>query len=142
MRIDVDFPGGLRVDASFGGFLVRTDQPSPVGEGSAPSPFELFLASLATCAGIYVLSFCRERNIPTEGLRLVQSAKRDPGTGKLSGIELEIGLPEGFPEKFRHAVGRAAELCAVKRTMEDPPLFSVVTVEAVSRVGAGPGTGV
>lgn len=131
MVIEVGFPGGSRVDASFADHVVRTDQPAPWGEGSSPTPFEVFQASLATCAGIYVLSFCRERGIPTEGLKLLQRSERDPGTGMLTRIDLEIRLPEGFPEKYRQAVVRSAEQCAVKRLLEQPPRFTTTTVTGV-----------
>ncbi len=77
----IDFPGGVRVDAHFGPYTIKTDQPpAGGGEGSAPAPFSLFLASLGTCAGIYVLGFCRSRNLPTEGIRLVQRMEADPVT--------------------------------------------------------------
>ncbi len=68
MEMMIDFPGGARVDAHFGPFTVATDQP-PVA--SAPSPFELFLSSIGTCAGIYVLGFCRQRNLPADGIRIL-----------------------------------------------------------------------
>lgn len=141
MQIEVGFPGGKRVDACLNGFIVKTDQPAPVGEGTAPTPFELFLASLATCAGIYVLSFCQQRDIPADGLKLVQKVDRDPHTGMLSLIAMDIMLPVGFPEKYREAVVRAAEQCAVKKNMENPPRFSVVAVGASSGVGTGAQSG-
>ncbi len=79
MEMIVDFPGGDRVDAHFGPYTVMTDQPSPSGEaGSAPTPFSLFLASIATCAGIYVLGFCKQRNLPTEGMRIIQRCPQEP----------------------------------------------------------------
>jgi ribosomal protein S12 methylthiotransferase accessory factor len=126
MQIEVTFPGGDRVDAHFGGFTVPTDQPSPRGErGSAPSPFALFLTSIATCAGIYVLRFCQERGLPTEGLRMQQRSITDPASGLIGRVELEIGLPPGFPERYRPALIRAAELCAVKKHLEHPPAFQI-----------------
>ena len=77
----IDFPGGARVDAHFGPYTVNTDQP-PMGggEGSAPTPFSVFLASIGACAGIYVLGFCRQRGLPTAGIRLVQRMEMDPHT--------------------------------------------------------------
>jgi ribosomal protein S12 methylthiotransferase accessory factor len=124
----IDFPGGARVDAHFGGFSVMTDQPSHAGgQGSAPAPFSLFLASLGTCAGIYVLGFCRQRGLPTEGIRLVQRMESNPTTRMLSKVELEIQLPPGFPEKYREAVIRSAEQCAVKKHIENPPQMVVTT---------------
>ncbi len=127
----IDFPGGARVDAHFGPYTVKTDQP-PMGggEGSAPAPFSLFLASLGTCAGIYVLGFCRQRNLPTDGIRLVQSVERDPATHMVSDVTLQIHLPAGFPEKYRDALIRSAEQCAVKKHLEKPPKIAVSTVIA------------
>ena len=130
MEMLIDFPGGDRVDAHFGPYIVQTDQP-PAGGGqaSAPTPFSLFLASLGTCAGIYVLGFCRQRDLPTEGLRIRQQDHRDPGTGMVDRVELQIEVPADFPEKYRPALIRAAELCAVKKHLEAPPQFGI-TVSA------------
>ena len=124
MEMIIDFPGGSRVDAHFGSFTVKTDQP-PVA--SAPSPFATFLASIGTCAGIYVLGFCQQRNLPTEGIRLVERIHTDPTTGMVGKIELEIQLPATFPEKYRAAVIKSAEMCAVKKAIEYPPKFEVTT---------------
>ncbi len=133
----VTFPGGKRVDASYDGFSIETDQnPRYGGDGSAPEPFDLFLASLATCAGIYVLGFCERRELPTDGLRLEQRWFRDP-KGRLETIALDIRLPEGFPEKYRAAVIRAAQQCTVKKTLENPPNFEVRTVPAGEEPAAG-----
>jgi ribosomal protein S12 methylthiotransferase accessory factor len=129
MDMVVDFPHGLRVDAHFGQFTVSTDQPIQAGgDSSAPTPFATFLASLATCAGIYVLGFCRQRNISTDGIRLVQRTDSDPSTGLVTRIGLEIQLPEGFPEQYKAAVIRAAEQCKVKKHFEHPPAVEVTTV--------------
>lgn len=124
----VGFPGGKRVAASYNGFAIHTDQSEKSGgEASAPEPFDLFLASLATCAGFYVLRFCENRDISMEGLRLVQSWRRNEER-KIVGIDLRIELPEGFPDKYRAAVVRAAEQCSVKKVLHDPP---EMTIEAV-----------
>lgn len=128
MEMIIDFPGGSRVDAHFGPYTLRTDQPQQGGgAGSAPTPFHTFLASIGTCAGIYVLGFCRQRGLPTDGLRLVQSLEVDRMTGMVSKVLLDIQLPPGFPEKYRAAVIRSAEQCAVKKHMEHPPVFEVNT---------------
>ena len=124
MEMIIDFPGGSRVDAHFGSFTVKTDQP-PVA--SAPSPFATFLASIGTCAGIYVLGFCKQRNLPTEGIRLVERIHTDPATGMVGKIDIEIQLPATFPEKYRAAVIKSAEMCAVKKAIEYPPKFEVTT---------------
>ncbi len=128
MEMEITFPGGARVDASFGPYTVRTDQPPQGGgEGTAPTPFATFLAALATCAGIYVLGFCRKRGLPTEGMRLIQRARSNPDTGMVEQVELEIQVPQGFPEKYRPALVRSAEQCAVKKHLEHPPKFDVHT---------------
>src|SRR5512138_1996023 len=124
MEIIVDFPGGSRVDAHFGNFTVPTDQP-PVA--SAPTPFDLFLASIATCAGIYVLGFCQQRGLPTEGIQLVQRIHSNPLTRMVDQIDIEIDVPATFPEKYRDSLIRSAELCKVKKHLENPPRFKVTT---------------
>ncbi len=128
MEMEITFPGGARVDASFGGFSVKTDQPAQGGgQGSAPTPFATFLASIGTCAGIYVLGFCQQRGIPTRGIKLVQRMHTDRMTGLVARIDLEIQLPPNFPEKYKAAVIRSAEQCAVKKHLEHPPAFEVTT---------------
>jgi ribosomal protein S12 methylthiotransferase accessory factor len=125
----IDFPGGARVDAHFGAFTVQTDQPAQAGgEGSAPTPFALFQASLGTCAGIYVLNFCRQRGLSSEGIRLVQRTIPDPATNMVAQVELEIQVPADFPEKYHEALVRTASQCTVKKHIEHPPAFSVKTV--------------
>ena len=129
MDMTISFPGGARVDAEFGPFTVKTDQPAQSGgEGSAPTPFALFLASLGTCAGIYVLGFCKQRGIPTDGIRISQRAERDPATGMVGTVTMDIEVPADFPEKYRESLVRAAEQCTVKKHLERPPSFQVQTV--------------
>lgn len=125
MDLKVKFPGGLRVDAEYGPFTIPTNQ-----DGTAPPPFALFLASIATCAGIYVLAFCQRRGLPTDGLEITQNMHVDPATQMIKKVSLDIHLPEGFPEKYRDAVIRAADQCAVKKHMIDPPEFEINTLVA------------
>jgi putative redox protein len=128
MEMMIDFPGGARVNAHFGRFTVCTDQPSEAGgDGSAPTPFDIFLASLGTCAGIYVLGFCRERSLPTQGIRLIQRVGINPKTKLADKISLNIQLPLDFPDKYRPAVIRAAGQCKVKKHFEHPPDIEVKT---------------
>ncbi|MCB8983197.1 MAG: OsmC family protein [Ardenticatenaceae bacterium] len=122
MEMIIDFPGGARVDAHFGPFTVPTDQPP---QSSAPTPFATFLASIGTCAGIYVLGFCRQRGIPAEGIRLVQSMQVNPMTGMVTKVNLDIQVPPDFPEKYKTALIRAADQCAVKKHFERPPQIEV-----------------
>jgi ribosomal protein S12 methylthiotransferase accessory factor len=124
MEMLIDFPGGSRVDAHFGAFTVATDQP-PVA--SAPTPFALFLSSIGTCAGIYVLGFCKQRNLPTDGIRIIQRIHSNQMSGMVEKIDLEIQVPAEFPEKYRDSLIRSAELCAVKKHLENPPKFDVST---------------
>ena len=129
MEMTVSFPGGARVDAQFGPFTVQTDQPPHAGgDGLAPAPFSLFLASIATCAGIYVLGFCRQRGLSTEGIRIVQRAEADPQTGMVARLGLDIEVPPTFPERYYDALVRAANQCAVKKHIEKPPAFEVRTI--------------
>ena len=125
MEMMIDFPGGSRVDAHFGPFSVPTDQPP---ESSAPTPFATFLSTIGTCAGIYVLGFCRQRGIDTDGIRLVQQMDVDRQTGLVTDVTVTIQLPAGFPEKYRDAVVRAADQCAVKKHFEHPPVIRVESV--------------
>jgi putative redox protein len=124
MEMIIDFPGGSRVDAHFGNFTVATDQP-PVA--SAPTPFAVFLSSIGTCAGIYVLGFCQQRSLPTDGIRIVERVHSNPFSGMVEKIDLEIVVPPTFPEKYRDSLIRSAELCAVKKHLEKPPKFEITT---------------
>jgi ribosomal protein S12 methylthiotransferase accessory factor len=130
-RIEVTFAGGKRVDAALGGQVIHTDQSvAHGGQGSAPEPFELFLASLATCAGLYVLVFCQARSIPTEHIKLVQDQLFEDG--KLRGIRLNIMVPADFPAKYLDAVRAAANGCKVKSALTMPPDVEVVVVRQQS----------
>ena len=123
MKMTIDFPGGSRVDAHFGPFTVATDQPPAA---SAPSPFATFLASIGTCAGIYVLGFCQQRGLSTANLRITESTHTGPD-GMIDRIDLDVELPPDFPDKYRDAVIRAAEQCTVKKHLERPPSINVTT---------------
>jgi putative redox protein len=128
MEMLIDFPGGARVDAHFGPYTIMTDQPpAGGGNGSAPTPFALFLASMGTCAGIYVLGFCQQRGLPTEGINILQRVHRDFSTGLVGKVDLEIQVPPEFPEKYRESLIRSAQLCAVKKHLEHPPEFEITT---------------
>ena len=130
MELLIDFPGESRVDAHFSGFTVHTDQPPTA---SAPSPFDLFLSAIGTCAGIYVLGFCRQRSLPTKDMHIIERVHRNQLTGMVEKIDLEIQIPSGFPEKYRDSLIRSAELCAVKKHLENPPKFGITTKLADSK---------
>ena len=127
--MEIYFPGGKRVYADYNGFTHQTDQPARGGgDGSAPAPFELFLASIGTCAGIYALGFMQQRDIDPEGSKLIMRTHYNPEIGLVDNIELELKTPPGFPEKYRDAIINAMELCAVKKHLMQPPAFAVTTV--------------
>ncbi|UCE06420.1 MAG: OsmC family protein [bacterium] len=128
MEMEIVFPGGKKVDANYKGFNIKTDQSVfSGGDNSAPAPFDLFLASIGTCAGIYVLGFCQQRGIPTKGIKIIQKMIMDQIKRKIGTISLEIQVPPEFPEQYKDAVVRSAELCAVKKHLHDPPKFDIYT---------------
>lgn len=123
--ITIRLPGGRRIDAQVRGHTVHTDQPTHNGgEDTAPSPFELFLASIGTCAGIFIQGFCANRKIPTEEIELVQRVTYAED-GALASVDLEIHLPATFPEKYRDAVLKVVEGCSVKKAIAAQPTFTV-----------------
>ena len=125
--------GGKKVNAHYKGMTIATDQSvENGGEGSAPEPFSLFLASIGTCAGIYVSSFCEARNIPVDDIRIVQHHYKKEGGKGIGKITLTIEVPDTFPEKYHAALVRSADLCAVKKHIVDAPEF-FVTTEVIKR---------
>jgi ribosomal protein S12 methylthiotransferase accessory factor len=131
IEIKITFPGGKKVNAELNGFVIQTDQPvKHGGAGSVPSPFDYFLASIGTCAGIYVLSFCEGRKISTEHISLVQRleyGKKEDGKTFIDKIVIEITVPPEFPEKYHKALIKVADQCAVKKAIMNPPKFEVKT---------------
>jgi ribosomal protein S12 methylthiotransferase accessory factor len=126
--IDVSFPGGKRVDANIGKFVIKSDQSAlSGGNGSAPEPFQLFLASIATCAGIYALSFCQSRQISTDSMLLTMECDWDEEKRRYAKFSIDLKLPEDFSEKYEKAVIKSMDLCAVKKHMIDPPQFEITT---------------
>lgn len=131
MEMTISLGTGKKVDAEFKGFTFNTDQPLEAGgENTAPSPFDLFLASLGTCAGFYVLSFCQARSIPVSGIRLTMAADRNAETHMVETVAIAIHLPREFPEKYRDAVVKAAESCTVKKHLQKPPEIKVSYVQS------------
>jgi len=125
-HIEVTFPGGKKVDATIDGMTVRTDQPADHGgEGTAPSPFDLFLCSLAACAGFYAIEFCTSRKLDTRGLAVTLDTERDPESKMFKKIRIDVTLPAEFPEKYRDSILRSVNLCAVKKHILSAPEFDV-----------------
>ncbi len=126
--MEITFDGGKVVTAHSHGHIIRTDQPLDNGGGnSAPAPYDLFLASIGTCAGIYVKSFCDNRGIPTENIKIIQSHEWNEQTGLPVNIRLDIKLPADFPEKYKDSLIHVAELCKVKKSIANPPKFEIIT---------------
>ena len=120
------FPGGKRVDAVYKGFTIKTDQSKRTGgEETAPQPFDLFLASIGTCTGIYVVYFCEKRDIPVEDIELVLKKEKNEETKMVEKISIEIKLPPEFPDKYKKALIKSAEKCAVTKHLYDPPKITL-----------------
>ena len=125
-EMKVTFPGGMRVDAEYKGRVIQTDQPVyQGGGGEAPAPFDLFLASIATCSGFYVLAFCEKRGISVENASVVMRTERNPERKMIEKIIIEVQLPPEFPEKYTIAVLKAVDACSVKAHMVEPPAFEL-----------------
>jgi uncharacterized OsmC-like protein len=128
MQLEVFFEGNKKVNANLGGNIIKTDQPvMGGGDGTAPAPFDLFLASIGTCAGIYVKGFCDSRGIDASKIKIIQKHEFNPMTRMIEKIELQAILPDDFPEKYKKAVVAAMDQCAVKKHLNNPPAFSTVT---------------
>jgi ribosomal protein S12 methylthiotransferase accessory factor len=126
--MEITFDGGKVVTAHLNGHKIVTDQPlDNGGTNTAPAPYDLFLASIGTCAGIYVKSFCDQRGISANEIRIIQSLVFDPIKRVPASIKLDIQVPADFPEKYKAAMINVAELCAVKKTINNPPQFEIVT---------------
>ncbi len=126
--MEITFEGGKVVTAFTNGHNIRTDQPLENGGGNvAPAPFDLFLASIGTCAGIYVKSFCDNRKIPTDNIKIVQKTVFNKETDLPESITIDIKLPEDFPEKYKASVISVAGLCKVKKSIANPPEFLIIS---------------
>lgn len=124
VSVKMGFPGGRRVMARVGEHIVLSDQPrAKGGDDEAPSPYELLLASIGTCAGFYALSFCQSRDIPCEGLEVSGDFHTENGT--LVGADLHVRPPDALPEKYRDALLRSVDRCSVKRSIQAQPTIRV-----------------
>jgi len=128
--LDIHFPGGKKINVEIGSFLIETDQCLKAGgDASAPEPFDLFLSSMAACAGIFALNFCQSRKLSTEGLSLSMDWERDNKPPRAAKVVYRLKLPEGFPEKYRNSIIKAIDLCSVKHYIHNPPEFSIEIVD-------------
>jgi ribosomal protein S12 methylthiotransferase accessory factor len=127
-EIPIHMGDGLKVSTEIKGHVIETDQPArDGGGGAAPAPFDLFLASLATCAGFYVLAFCRERQIPVEGIGLKMSTEKGEVSKRIDKITFTVDLPSTFPEKYKFALVKAIDHCTVKNHILVAPQFEIIT---------------
>ena len=127
MEMKICFSGGKKVDADYKGLTIKTDQPKHEGgDESAPEPFSLFIASIGTCTGFYVLSFCQERNIPTADINLLLKIEENKETHMTKKITIEIQVQDDFPENYKKAIIKAASLCTVKKHLDNPPEIDIL----------------
>jgi len=130
MDMEISFPGGKKVNAKYNGFTIKTDQPKREGgDGSAPEPFSFFISSIGTCTGIYVLSFCQKRNIPTDDLKMILKTEKNEKTKMIDKICMQIQASKSFPDNYMKAVIKAAGLCTVKKHLEKPPKIEISIIK-------------
>jgi uncharacterized OsmC-like protein len=126
MKYNINFAGNKKVDAHFRGFTLKSDQPvADGGDNTAPSPLEIFLASIGMCAGFYIIAFCQSRSIPTDNITMTQNAMRNDATHMIERINIDIVLPSNFPEKYKSAIVKAAQSCSVKKFLDAPPEIQI-----------------
>ncbi len=125
--LNVTFEGGMTVTAAIRQFAIATDQSAQHGGAdSAPTPFELLFASLATCAGVFAKRFCDKKGIATEGVHLRVECEPDPDPKKyrMQRVHTVVVVPESFPKEYETALIRTVEGCPVKKQILEPPQFS------------------
>lgn len=128
-KIKVEFGDGKRLNATGDDFTAGTDLPvNGGGEGTAPTPLDLFITSLATCAAHYARSFCESKAITMSGIALNVEYDQNPETSHISKVNYLLTLPEGFPEKYKAALLRSIDLCSVKKHLMNPPAFELELV--------------
>jgi ribosomal protein S12 methylthiotransferase accessory factor len=132
MEIKVNFLDNLRLEAKFDDFTVISDQPIRYkGDGSAPSPFDYFLASSALCAAYFVRVYCLARKIPTENIRIAQNNIVDPENRYNQVFKIQVELPESVSDKDRQGILRSIERCTVKKVIQTEPEFVIETVQSI-----------
>jgi putative redox protein len=128
MSMDIHFPGGRKVYSDYKGFTIKTDQSKKDGgDGTAPTPSDLFFASVGACMGFYALGFCENRKIDPRQLKLSVELQSHEKTHMVEKMIFNIDLAAEFPQKYTSALIRAMELCYLKKHFEQPPQFEFVT---------------
>ncbi len=129
MELEIYFEDNKKVNARYKDHIIKTDQPEEEGgSNSSPAPFTLFLASIGTCAGVYVKSFCDSRDLPTDNIKILQSMHFDNVSHLIDKISLNIQLPSDFPDKYKTALINSVNLCTVKKHLQKPPEVEVTAV--------------
>ncbi|QHS12346.1 OsmC domain/YcaO domain-containing protein [Shewanella sp. Arc9-LZ] len=130
MEIKVNFLDNLRLEAKFDDFTVTADQPIRYkGDGSAPSPFDYFLASSALCAAYFIKVYCKARDISTENIKLSQNNIVDPEDRYNQIFQIQVELPDDISDKDRQGILRSIDRCTVKKVVQTGPEFKIETVE-------------
>ena len=123
-KMNVRLAGGQKIFADYKGFTIQTDQSvKDGGDNSAPTPSDLFFASLGACSGLYALRFCEKRKIDTQQLKISMELQSNQKTHMVEKIVFKVNLPPEFPEKYTAALIKSMNLCYVKKHLEQPPAF-------------------
>ena len=132
MEIRVNFLNNLRLEARFDDFTITTDQPIRYkGDGTAPSPFDYFLASSALCAAYFVRVYCLSRDIPTDDIQVSQNNILDPENRYNQTFQIQVKLPSSISERDRAGILRSVERCTVKKVIQHTPVFKIIPVESL-----------
>ncbi|MDD4976138.1 MAG: OsmC family protein [Bacteriovorax sp.] len=126
MQISISLLENQKLEAHFDGYSIACDQPvSNKGDGSAPGPFDYFLASTALCAGYYVKAYCSSRNISTDGIKIIQNNTKDPENKYKYTFDIKVEVPVEFSQKDRDGILRSIQGCTVKKAIQQMPDFNV-----------------
>lgn len=122
--VDLEFPGGKKIDAKIEGHTIRVDQSvEDGGEGTAPDPAQLFLASIATCSGSIAYGYCKAKEVSPDGLAFSMFCEYDPFEHRYVRLRMEVTPPPGFPEELKAGLARALDRCFVKQHLIQPPVM-------------------
>jgi len=125
MEIQIKFNKNFQIEADIEGTKIMSDQSKDSGgDGTAPNPYQYFIASIGLCVAHYVNAFCKQRDISTEDIKITEQVSVDPSSGKTMFNSI-IKLPASFPDKYREALLKTAEGCKVKKTIQSLPEFKL-----------------
>ncbi|CAM9950228.1 unnamed protein product, partial [Chrysoparadoxa australica] len=134
MQVNVRYLDNLRLEASFDDYTIMADQPVRYkGDGTAPSPYDYFLASSALCAAYFVKVYCNARDISTDDIRIIQNNIVDPDNRYHQDFVIQIELPDSISDKDRQGILAAMDRCTVKRVIQNAPKFTIESVESLAQ---------